>query len=131
MSASGIGENEAGRVALRRLPRALARALTPLTPLLRSYLLFEGFTLIDPDEMRRRRWRWPTWRRVLRPVGATLWWLGVLLSWAIPESTFRGSSALAYGLVVGLVVCVVLGIGLEWCDRRREGRHIIGRGRGH
>lgn len=130
MSASGVGENEAGRVALRRLPRALARAVASLTPPLRSYLLFERFTLIEPDEMRRRRARWPTWRRMLRPVGATLWWLGVILGWAIPDVTFTGVLALV--MVVGLsVVCVVLGIGLEWRDRRREGRHIIERGRGY
>src|SRR4051812_769199 len=71
VSANGVGEKGARRVALRRLPRALVRALAPLTLPLRRYLLFEWFAA--PDEYARRRASWPRWRRMVRPVAATLW----------------------------------------------------------
>ncbi len=124
MGAGGISGNDAGRVALRRLPRALARAFGPLA---RRYLLFEDFTLIDPDEMRRRREHWPAWRRGLRPVGATIWWLGVVLGWVLPSYNGHGNALFVLGLAITgvFVACIALGVGLEWHDRLRKGRSIL------
>lgn len=97
---------------------------------MRTYLLFDRWTLIDPREMRSRRASWPVWRRLLRPVGATVWFLGVVLGWVLPGFTDFSpwSATFVLGLALSglIVVCVVLGIGLEWRDRHREGRSIFG-----
>lgn len=117
----------------RRLPPADTGNVQKITDRdagpIRDYLLFERWTLIDPDEMRRRRASWPTWRRMLRPVGATLWWLGIVLGWVLPA--FNEFHPWSPTFVLGLVmlsiiaICVLLGIGLEWRDRHRDGRRVI------
>lgn len=97
--------------------------------LVRDDVLFERWTLIDPDEMRRRRAAWPLWRRMLRPVGATLCWIGVFLGWLLPGFTqfnpWSGPFILGAVMLWLIVVCVGVGIALEWRDRRRDGRHIV------
>lgn len=96
----------------------------------RAYLLFERFTLIDPGEMRARRRGWPAWRRALRVVGAAAWWIGVALRivWS-GSSELKDHDGTRYVLASALLsitaLCIVLGVGLEWRDRRREGRHIV------
>jgi hypothetical protein len=96
---------------------------------LSNWLLFERWTLIDPDEMRRRREGWPTWRRALRPVGATLWWIGIVLGWVLPGFTdfnpWTLSFVLGFAMIACIAVCVAVGTSLEWRDRRREGRAIL------
>lgn len=96
---------------------------------LKSYLLFERWTLLEPDAMLRRRATWPRWRRMLRPIGATVWWLGVVVNVVVPRSDGArvGTWQFALGLVMTtvLVVCIVAGTGLEWRDRRRERRRVV------
>lgn len=113
---------------MTRVDGPATRRLRAHSQRLRRYLLFERFTLIDPDEMRRRRVSWPIWRRALRPIGAACFWTSGLFQFANLSISQAGVGELIVGfaLLSGLVGCVVLGVGLEWRDRRREGRPIIG-----
>ena len=95
---------------------------------LRDRLLWERWTLIDPDEMRRRRASWPLWRRSIRYVGASLWLSGWLLGLLVPGFDSRrwsGWFVLGLVMVAGIAACVIVGTALEWRDRRRQGLRII------
>jgi peptidoglycan/LPS O-acetylase OafA/YrhL len=98
-------------------------------PSVRSWLLFERYTLIGPDEMRLRRSRWPAWRRAIHPLDAALFWL-VVLSVFLPHGTGPNRSDEVFGVQLTMVclvaACVVVGTGLEWRDRRREGLPMLG-----
>lgn len=122
MSSSGVSEKFA-----RAFDHLLKAA--PKNDFVRGYLLFERWTLIDPDEMHRRRATWPVWRRMLRPVAATLWWLGLGLGLVLPAfedfNPWTRPFVLATVMLSVIVACAVLGISLEWRDRRREGRDIV------
>ena len=93
---------------------------------------FDRWTLINPAEMHERRVRWPLWRRALRPVGATVWFVGILLGIFIPGfNDWRHAGwpvrATATVMISCVLLCVALGVGLEWRDRHREGQTVFGR----
>lgn len=87
----------------------------------RIYFTLETWTWLTPTEYAHRRSTWPTWRRAIRPVGATACWL----TW--PASHLPDPARLTIGLPLLAVVlcCFVIGNSLELHDRRRQG-HLIG-----
>ena len=73
----------------------------------RRYVLFESWA---PSPGRRAQW--PTWRRMVRPVGATAWWLtGALgvITGASGRAAFFGYYGVFSILTVFYLGCVAFG----------------------
>jgi hypothetical protein len=78
--------------------------------LVARWLSFDKWTLIDADEMRRRRATRPRGDSCFGRLGATLWWAGIVLGWM--PSGFSEFDPWAPPFVVGLaMLSVILGCG--------------------
>jgi uncharacterized membrane protein YfcA len=75
--------------------------------------------LSDPEEDARRRAAWPLWRRAVRPIGATAWWVGVLPGMVAGHQV----SIYAYGgLLIGAFAVLMCCAAIWAVDRIREHR---------
>jgi Na+-transporting NADH:ubiquinone oxidoreductase subunit NqrE len=77
----------------------------------RGYFLFEAWSFTDPALIAQWRTTWPSWRQAIRPVGATAWWLAVVLELIFDDSGPAYVRALGYVLSAVAVTCAAIGIG--------------------
>jgi hypothetical protein len=70
-------------------------------------LLFEAYSFTDPDVIDRWRGTWPSWRRAVRPIGATAWWLGVVDGFIFDHG---GPTYIRIILGAVMTTCVAIGV---------------------
>jgi hypothetical protein len=87
------------------------------------YLTFaawaDGFSDLSPADRQRRRASWPGWRRSIRPIGLTSYWLGVVYFTANSDHRKTLTFVALYGAWIAVwLTCALIGL----ADRRRYRR---------
>jgi len=88
---------------------------------LRRYFWFEKFTLSDPDEDAQRRAVWPLWRRAVRPIGATAWWIVVIVG-LVSDHHVRidAYGGLLIALLVVVLCCLTIWAVTRFVERQKR-----------
>jgi hypothetical protein len=88
---------------------------------IRRYFLAENWTWDEPEVAARRRAEWPTWRRAIRPVGATAYWIGAIVAIVFHPHGILSADGLYLALFPIIIGCAGFGI-VDGFRPRREDR---------